>query len=160
MLQSELFSFSSWTHFPFGVQPRISAVFFSSAPQSCQRSMLSFPSEDKALLPHRGSTDAGDSRRDWWCSNALLHGYSTETNIANQRRRIFCMTPRNMPMIDHLLLNRSAWDASCESVRRITSQPDQAGSECLRTMFNHQKGYPQRVIHNMSRWRLMLSALL
>ena len=102
-----------------------------------------FPSEEKALLPHRGSTDAGDSRRDWWCSNALLHGYRTETNIVNQRRRIFCMTPRNMPMIDHLLLNRSAWDASCESVRRITSQPDQAGSECLRTMFNHQKGYPQ-----------------
>ena len=60
------------------------------------------------------------------------------------------MTPRNMPMIDPLLLNRSAWDASCESVRRITSQPDQVGSERLRTMFNHQKGYPQRVIHNMS----------
>ena len=60
------------------------------------------------------------------------------------------MTPRNMPMIDHLLLNRAAWDASRESVRRITSQPDQAGSECLRTMFNRQKGYPQRVIRNMS----------
>ena len=60
------------------------------------------------------------------------------------------MTPRNMPMIDHLLLNRAAWDASRQSVRRITSQPDQAGSECLRTMFNRQKGYPQRVIHNMS----------